>query len=102
MITFRSILLQGLFCGASFSQTVPPSILEIDTENNAFYIGDVTDFTKLASNPNMMTSPFVGRAFLPTTAIGDIVAINGKSAKGVWVVRILPLPLRPTPQPGQP
>src|SRR5437016_4940677 len=101
--TLQAIFLLALFCSAFFGQTIaPPSILEIDVQNNAFYISDVTDFAKLASNPNMTTSPFVGRAFVPTTAIGDIVAINGKPAKGVWVVRILPLPLRPMPQPGQP
>jgi hypothetical protein len=88
-------------CIALFGQTFFPSLVEMDLQNTAFYISDVTDYTKLASDPNMTVSPFAGRPYLITTAISDIVAVNGRPAKGTWVSRITPLNLRPMPQPGQ-
>jgi hypothetical protein len=90
-----------VWCGVSFGQIAPPSILEIEVQNRAFYQNRV-EFEKLASDPN--PQPVAQQAappFAVVTAIGDIVALNGKPARGLWVDRFQVLQTTPSPQPGQ-
>jgi uncharacterized protein (TIGR03437 family) len=95
----------GLVClalggGAIFAQAPPPAILEIDVVNYLSYESDVPDYSKLASDPNP-TSGIAGKNFSYILNIGDIVAINGKPAKGTWVSRVIMVNLSPNPAPGQ-
>jgi uncharacterized protein (TIGR03437 family) len=76
-----------------------PVVLTIDVENNVIYRGTVFDASKLAKDPGPTTS--VNQAFVEAINIGDIVAINGKPAKGMWSSTVYATPFRSAPQPGQ-
>jgi len=76
-------------------------LLEIDTENIAGYSSDVFDAAKFATDPNLTTVSVGPRNFGFVMAVGDIVAVNGKAAKGTLVVRQQTIILNPTPSPGQ-
>src|SRR5882724_6830825 len=90
-----------VWCGVSFGQIAPSSILEIDVQNRAFYQNRV-EFEKLASDPNPQPVPQqAAPPFAVVTAIGDIVAVNGKPARGLWVDRFQVLQTNPNAQPGQ-
>src|SRR5262249_48142684 len=77
-----------------------PVVITIDVENYVAYRGDVLDPAKVASNPNPTTGTVA--AFLETTQIGDIVAVNGKPAKGLWQSGAVIMPFRANPTAGQP
>ena len=87
-----------LFGAVTFAQTVPV-VLDIEVENAVRYIGDVTDPSKLAVN-TAATPAGSTRAFTDTIYIGDIVAINGKPAKGLWTSRQYTMGFSPSPAPG--
>src|SRR6266404_5157792 len=76
-----------------------PVILTIDVENYVQYRGDVLDTTRVAKDPNPTTG--VVSAFLPNVMVGDIVAVNGKPAKGLWQNTLTIMPFRANPSPGQ-
>jgi uncharacterized protein (TIGR03437 family) len=85
---------------AAFGQETKATVLEIDVANAVNYENDTGDYSKLATD----ASPTVGVAsknFFHFVGIGDIVAVNGKPAKGVFILRNTALNLRPTPTPGQ-
>jgi hypothetical protein len=82
------------------AQVAPPTILEIDTENIVSYASDVFDASKFATNPNPTTAA-TARNFGFVIAVGDIVAVNGKSAKGSLIARQQAIAVSPTPSPGQ-
>jgi hypothetical protein len=78
----------------------PPSILTVDVENVVEYQGDISDPTKFATNPSV--TPSAGaREFSVNVAFGDIVAVNGQPAKGVYVGRPIAIQLSPAPAPGR-
>src|SRR5216683_463670 len=58
-------------------------------------------FQVFATDPNLTTVASVPRNFAFVMAVGDIVAVNGKPAKGTLVVRQQAISLSPTPSPGQ-
>ena len=87
----RQILAFGALFAVAFSgtvpgQTAPTAILAVDLENIAIYRQDTADATKYATNPNIVTPPAI-RNFVPVIRLADIVAVNGKPAKGTWTVR---------------
>jgi uncharacterized protein (TIGR03437 family) len=83
---------------AAFAQTTPV-VLDVEVENAVRYVGDVTDPAKLAVNATA-TPAATTRAFTDTVFIGDIVAINGKAAKGLWTSRQYTMGFSPAPQAG--
>jgi uncharacterized protein (TIGR03437 family) len=88
------------FSNSLSGQASPATVLEIDVVNAVNYENDTGDYSKLATD----SAPTVGVAsnnFFSFTGIGDIVAVNGKPAKGVFILRNTALNLRPTPAPGQ-
>lgn len=88
-----------LFLGAvAFAQTVPV-VLDIEVENAVRYVADVTDVSKIAQN-TAATPASTTRAFTDTILIGDIVAINGSPAKGLWTSRQYTMNFGPNPAPG--
>jgi uncharacterized protein (TIGR03437 family) len=94
-----------LFCvfllsAASQAQVTPPTILELDVENIVSYASDMFDASKFATDPNVTTAAPV-KNFRFVMALGDIVAVNGKPAKGSMVARQQAVALNPTPSPGQ-
>ncbi len=76
-----------------------PVILEIDIENNVDYFNDVTDYAKLATDPNI-TTPSRHNDFGSWVTVGDIVAVNGEPAKGTFLVRATIFRLNPDAKPG--
>jgi uncharacterized protein (TIGR03437 family) len=77
-----------------------PVVLTIDVENYVQYRGDIADPTKFATAPNPTTAPAI--TFMQNVQMGDIVAVNGKPAKGLWQNRFVIMPFRANPAPGQP
>jgi len=89
-------------CASGLGQTAEqPVVLIIETANGNSYRGDVTDPTKMAQDPGMTTPVLAARAFQYTHVISDIVAVNGKPAKGLQHSRGALLIQRVNPQPGQ-
>jgi uncharacterized protein (TIGR03437 family) len=85
---------------AGRAQSNSATILEIDTENIVSYTSDVFDASKFATDPNR-TTPAAVRNFAFVMAVGDIVAVNGKPAKGSLIARQEAISINPTPVAGQ-
>jgi uncharacterized protein (TIGR03437 family) len=83
------------------AQTAPAAILKIEIENYAAYVDDATDSAKLASDPSAAPSSAAGKTFATFLGIADIVAVNGKPAKGTWVVKGTRLNMRPDASAGK-
>jgi uncharacterized protein (TIGR03437 family) len=90
----RIIAMAGLL--AVYCSPVPgqATILEIDVENFVEYQSDVADPSKLATDP-ISTISVQPRNFFVATVIGDIVAVNGRTAKGTVVARARSTRLNP-------
>ena len=79
----------------------PADILQVDLENVLFYNYDTYDYTKFATNPTR-TPDLPMKTFAMHVAVGDVVAVNGKAAKGTFLLRSDPMiVLRPNATPGQ-
>jgi len=88
MIYREMLAVAGLFGSAlsGFGQTAPAVILSVNIENVVIYQQDSGDATKFATIPTIVPPPPI-RNFAPVIWIADIVAVNGKPAKGTWTVR---------------
>jgi len=84
--------------GVALSQT--PVILEIEADNCVQYLQDVSDWSKFASD-SAMTTISGAKSFQSIVNLGDIVAVNGRPAKGTLVSRIQVIFLTTTAAPGQ-
>jgi hypothetical protein len=102
--TFQKIAI-GVLClfqgNLASGQAPPPSVLIIDVANVVEYQNDVSDPSKFGTNPSI-TPPAPIRTFETVMGIGDIVAVNGQPAKGVYVSRPIALSLTTTITPGRP
>jgi len=98
----KRLVLLAMVAGRAVLAQAPedPIVLTLDVENSVLYRGNVFDASKLAKDPGLTTS--VNQAFTYNIAIGDIVAVNGKPAKGLWTTTNYAMPYRQAPQPGQP
>jgi uncharacterized protein (TIGR03437 family) len=102
---WKTALAATLCCAAlshqGLAQVAPPTILQIDTENVVLYFEDTPDPAMWATDPNVPTR-VATRNFGRVLAIGDIVAVNGQSAKGTHTRGAIGnLGLNPAPNPGQ-
>jgi uncharacterized protein (TIGR03437 family) len=95
-----TVLLIAADGGSSRAQTLPPTVLEIDVENIVQYHEDTPDFSKFATI-STITTPTIPKDFGYFLIIGDIVAVNGRPAKGTFVNTTRTANLRPAPNPGQ-
>ena len=93
------VLLVAVYCSQGWSQAPPPVILEIDTDNQVQYNGDVSDLSRMAANPDI-TPASAPRNFGLVINLGDIVTVNGQPAKGIMVERLIRLGLALAPTPG--
>ena len=75
------------------------TVLDIEVENAVRYFADVNDPSKLALNVSP-TAPNPTKAFTDSIFVGDIVAVNGKPAKGLWTSRQYVMGFSPTAAPG--
>ena len=74
-----------------------PVILDLDLENETNYLYDVFDYSKIGSDP---AAPFPNggfRNFAISVAVDDVVAVNGKPAKGVFLFKGFGARLRSEP-----
>ena len=82
------------------AQVVRDTILKIGTEDFTIYLNDETDFAKLATNPELTTAkPFAN--FGTLLIIADIVAVNGRPARGTHFCRGIRVNMSLSPTPGQ-
>ena len=91
----------ALWAVAGFAQVPPPVILEIDIENYVQYFDDVGDPSRFATDVNERTTTRVFAAFTATLHLADIVAVNGRPAKGTYINRSQLVRFNPTMTPGQ-
>src|SRR5690349_7211247 len=83
---------------AAFAQAAPATILKIGTENFTIYLNDETDFAKLATNAEQTRAkPYTNFATL--IILADIVAVNGKPARGLHHCRGLHVNMSLNPNP---
>jgi uncharacterized protein (TIGR03437 family) len=83
------------------AQNPGAAILTIEIANYVPYTYDIFDIQKFGTVP--VLAPFPpngGRAFGFFVFIGDIVAINGKPAKGLWTARSTVMGFDPNAAPG--
>lgn len=96
----RFFLLAVLAGSAVQAQTTnDPVVLTVDVENYTAYRGDVLDPAKVAKDGNPTTGTVA--AFLETNQVGDIVAVNGRPAKGLYQSVAFIMPFRANPTAGQ-
>lgn len=98
----RLFTLAVLACAVLPAQTMDePVVLKIEVENHVLYRGSVFDAAQIGKSPG----PIDGGAQVPFVDginIGDIVAINGQPAKGIWSSSYThTTPYRSSPQSGQ-
>src|SRR6266852_3858144 len=74
--------------------------MEIDVEHWTRYLNDVSDYSKLATDPNA-TTPIEPKNFGTFLGVADIVAVDRKPAKGTWTARATIINLTANPGPGE-
>jgi hypothetical protein len=83
----------------ALAQVTAPVVLRIDYENGVRYVYDSVDIPAFATVPaptNQLTPTFANYVIL-----GDVVAVNGQPAKGLFLTRQITLNLTPNPAAGQ-
>jgi hypothetical protein len=87
-ITWASVLALGcvLMNGAAGASSPPVSVLKIEIENYVPYHYEVFEPSKFATTPDL-TAAQPAIPFGQLIILGDIVAVNGRPVKGVWVLR---------------
>ncbi len=89
-------------CAATLvAQTPPVTLLKVDIENAVIYIDDVSDPAKRATSQAIVPWPStLSYTFKTAASVGDIVAINGKPAKGSIMTRHFMYMFTPNYTPG--
>lgn len=82
-----------------FAQEPAPITLLVDIENAVQYRSDIADPARRGADASITTAG-PARAFTDVLFIGDIVAINGKPARGLWTSRQYLMNFNPNPAPG--
>lgn len=89
----------ALFASAVFAQTDSRVTLVVDVDNTVTYRSDVAEPTRRGTDASLTTAA-ANRPFTDALNVGDIVAVNGKPARGLWTSRIFVMAFSPTPAPG--
>jgi len=93
--TFASAILSaGMCCNPMPGQG--PVIMTIDTQNVVEYQADTGNVPQYATNPNVVPAAPI-RNFTVATPLGDIVAVNGETAKGLYTSVVTSILASPTP-----
>ena len=74
--------------------------MEIEVENWTRYLYDVSDYSKLATDPSA-TTPIQPKNFGTFLGVADIVAVDRKPAKGTWTARATIINQRTSPGLGE-
>ena len=91
-------------CHLALAQQLPTATLSVDITNQVEYQGDTYDPAKFARNPNVTPSLGNGTGILnfgTATILGDVVAVNGQPAKGLFAARDRWIGAYAAPAPGQ-
>ncbi|MCC6859512.1 MAG: hypothetical protein IT158_13165, partial [Bryobacterales bacterium] len=98
----KAVSLVAVSAAALPAQTAPMTLLKVDVENVVLYADDVGDPAKRATSQAIVPWPSAqGFTFKAIAGVGDIVAINGKPARGNLVTRHLMYVFTPTYRPGR-
>ncbi len=81
------------------AQVAPPIILHIETDIGVRYIYDTADHSAFATVPTPISQAFP--TFATWILMCDIVAVNGKPVKGIFLTRLIVLNLSTNPSAGQ-
>ncbi|MBV8847551.1 MAG: hypothetical protein JO307_32470 [Bryobacterales bacterium] len=98
------VILLAAACNLVPAQQLPATTLTIDLGNMVEYQEDIYDPVKFARSPNVTPSLGIGAGvanFAVATLLGDIVAVNGQPAKGLYAGRSRTIGTRTNPTPGQ-
>jgi hypothetical protein len=95
----KKLTLLNLLGAALWAQSPKPVVLVVDVENAVQYRSDLMDPARRGTDANVTTAA-TARAFTDVLFIGDIVAVNGKPAKGLWTSRQFLMNFNPSPAPG--
>jgi hypothetical protein len=98
----KAVFVMALSCAAGMAaggQTSPPAIVTVDVDNIVVYVGDVADIGKLATTGTTTTAAD-SKNFYAVLWVADVVAVNGKPAKGTWTARGNVLSRGPNPPSG--
>jgi uncharacterized protein (TIGR03437 family) len=82
------------------AQDGPPALLMVEFGNNVLYNQDTSDVSKFATDPGKTTAA-PSKNFVSVVSLADIVAVNGRPAKGVFFKERRIISLTPSPNPGQ-
>ena len=94
------ILLLSILPVSALAQ-MPGVVIQVDVRDLLAYHYDVLDRTTWGRSPGPTVAAPAPPAFGSQLLVIDIVAVNGRPAKGAVVTRITALNLRPFPTPGQ-
>ncbi len=97
--TFIIVVLCVVWCGAAKAQVAPPVVLRIEYENGVQYVYDTVDIPAYATVPTPISQ--VRRTFTTYVLLADVVAVNGKPAKGIFLTRQAVVNLATNPSAGQ-
>jgi len=97
--TALATALCAVTCSLSALAQVAPVVLKIDTDNGVRYIYDTADLSTFArvSTPLIQIRP----TFATQVLLADVVAVNDKPAKGIFMTRLNVLNLTTDPSAGQ-
>jgi hypothetical protein len=103
LLNWKTAITSAL-CAVTFSlsvlaQVAPPTILKIDTDIGVRYVYDTADLSTFATVPTPLTQ--IRPTFATQVLLADIVAVNGRPAKGIFVTRQTILNLTTDPTAGQ-
>ena len=81
------------------AQVAPPVVLQIEYENGVRYLYDSVDIPSFATlpTPTSLAAP----TFANMVLVADVVAVNGRPAKGLFLTRQIVLNLTANPSAGQ-
>ncbi len=95
----RMPILTTALLAAAFAQEQTPVTLLVDVENAVQYRSDIAEPGRRGADSTVTTAG-AARAFTDVLFIGDIVAVNGKPARGLWTSRQYLMNFNPNPAPG--
>jgi uncharacterized protein (TIGR03437 family) len=93
-----------VLCAVTYSlsclaQVAPPAILKIEYENGVRYVYDTVDIPAFATVPTPTSQ--AAPTFATYVLLADVVAVNGKPAKGIFLTRQIVVNLTTNPSAGQ-
>lgn len=96
---YLKLFLIGRLASSAFGQGDYRVTLVVDVDNAVTYRSDVIDPAARGTLATLSPVP-ANRPFTDALNIGDIVAVNGKPARGLWTSRIFTMGFSPAPAAG--